>query len=533
LGMPALLPQAQALSEALDEPDFVDVAVFGRFKAGKSSLLNSLVGRDVLPADVLPATSVITRLRHGSSERATLQQLDGRTVEVPPTSLAEYVTEGGNPGNARGIARVDVELPALAAYPGLRFVDTPGSGSVYEAGTRVSRDWLPRTGVALVAVSCEQPLGEDDVALLRRLSALTPEIVVVLTKADLLDQTQLARVEAFVRSRLDEQVRAGLPVLPFSVRDAEGRLGRGLRDLLRGLVDDRRGETRARILAHKSAALLTGCAGYLKLALGAATADAAARQRFIAALRREEEARGAVIGEIAAVCTVLKGRLRSQAEEIAKGRRSELQARLQADLADRMPRWRGRTRTLEQEFLRWLGEALRRELLALSPDFAAVAAGFTRNAEESCWRSGQAFQDRLSGHAADSLGLAFRGVPFTAVLAAPSRPDIRVTPAFDTSFRLLSPLVWTSLFRPLITGHFRRLLPWEVDKNLHRLAVQWSEAGGAAIDEVAGQLDRFLGDELRALERLVAGAADRREELGRALAEIEAAAGDDDGPVAP
>jgi ribosome biogenesis GTPase A len=43
----------------------LEVAVVGEFKRGKSSLLNALVGREVLPVGVLPLTAVPTVLEQG------------------------------------------------------------------------------------------------------------------------------------------------------------------------------------------------------------------------------------------------------------------------------------------------------------------------------------------------------------------------------------------------------------------------------------------------------------------------------------
>jgi hypothetical protein len=64
-------------------------------------------------------------------------------------------------------------------------------------------------------------------------------------------------------------------------------------------------------------------------------------------------------------------------------------------------------------------------------------------------------------------------------------------------------------------------LPWETEKNLHRLAAQWSEAIGRAIDDLAGQAQRFIREELDTIERLVAAAKDQRPEIEEALASLD------------
>lgn len=56
LKLASLQPQIVACRNQLEAHNGIDVAVFGRFKAGKSSFLNHLTGRDVLPIGVVPLT---------------------------------------------------------------------------------------------------------------------------------------------------------------------------------------------------------------------------------------------------------------------------------------------------------------------------------------------------------------------------------------------------------------------------------------------------------------------------------------------
>ncbi|MGH3172318.1 MAG: dynamin family protein, partial [Streptosporangiaceae bacterium] len=86
------------------------VLVTGEAKRGKSTLVNALLGREVLPAGVTPLTAVTTTVRYGDDERAEVRFLDGHDEKHPLAALADLVTERGNPGNRRGIADVTVYL---------------------------------------------------------------------------------------------------------------------------------------------------------------------------------------------------------------------------------------------------------------------------------------------------------------------------------------------------------------------------------------------------------------------------------------
>ena len=273
-----LEPQIAACRRQCNGRQGIDVAVFGRFKAGKSSFLNSLAGRAVLPIGVVPLTAVITRLRYGPTERAEARFVNGTAKAVPVGDIGGYVCEDANPGNEKEVAAVEVELPALKALAPLEFVDTPGLGSAFVHNTEAAMKWLPNVGAALVAVSCDAPLSERDLGLLEELRRHTPRIVLLLTKADLLNEAQRAEVLAFVERQLGQRWGTELPVFFYSVRPEEGALKEALeRELLLPLVRDR-GKASREIARHKLLSLAGQTRSYLEVALAAATQAESARR---------------------------------------------------------------------------------------------------------------------------------------------------------------------------------------------------------------------------------------------------------------
>jgi hypothetical protein len=90
----------------------------------------------------------------------------------------------------------------------------------------------------------------------------------------------------------------------------------------------------------------------------------------------------------------------------------------------------------------------------------------------------------------------------------PARPDVQIGRVFDHPFELLWFVIPMWLFRPLVQRHFLRGLPWEVEKNLHRLTGQWSDSIGRTVDDLARQAEDFVREELDTVEGLVAKAQD-------------------------
>ncbi len=166
--------------------DRFTLAVVGQFKRGKSSLMNAIVGRNLLPTGVLPLTSAITVLKYGHRERLTILR-EGTLYpeEVPVSSLAEYVTEKGNPGNVKKVTRASLELPSQFLRRGLEFVDTPGIGSSIEANTATTYGFLPLSDAVLFVTSVDTPLARAETDFLKSIQEYVRKIFFVVNKIDL------------------------------------------------------------------------------------------------------------------------------------------------------------------------------------------------------------------------------------------------------------------------------------------------------------------------------------------------------------
>jgi GTP-binding protein EngB required for normal cell division len=458
-GVESLAPQLAACREMLKSGGVVDVAVLGQFKAGKSSFLNGLIGDAVLPVDVLPSTAVVTRIGYGPRERVIVHGLAGEPFEIPRTRLAEFVTERGNPSNEKRVAVVDVEIPSLAPYEGVRFVDTPGLGSVFAHNTRVSRDWMPRVGAALVAVSVNHPLSEDDLLLLNDVSSHTPEAVLLLTKADLVSGEELASVVEFTRGQATSRTGKEWRILPVSNRPGFEGMRKEVAEYLRNRIGGRREEAFREIARHKVRALAAGCREYLLLAERAAEAAGEARSDLIEALARERRGFGSVKGEIRLLCNHLKAEIRTAADERFHACHGEVTGRVTGNLREAMTGWKGHLGRVTREFEGGLADAMMEEMGAVSLHGEGHLAGFLFRAQASVERSVRAFVDRLAREIERALGIRFEGARFDPQVEEPAHPDVRLSPTFDTHFELIWFLIPMRVFRPLVRRHFLRRIP--------------------------------------------------------------------------
>jgi GTP-binding protein EngB required for normal cell division len=193
------------------------ILVVGEAKRGKSTLINALLGRPVLPAGVTPLTAVTTTVRYGDDPQVRARFRDGHEEKHPVGVLADLVTERGNPGNRRGIAGVTVYLDAPVLASGVELVDTPGTGSVFEWDTEAAHAALESMDAAIFVLTADPPVSASERDLLGRVAGLSVTTFAVLNKADRLDEAELAEAAQFARDVLGAAGHPG-KVYPMSAR---------------------------------------------------------------------------------------------------------------------------------------------------------------------------------------------------------------------------------------------------------------------------------------------------------------------------
>ncbi len=200
--------------------DRFNLAVVGRFSRGKTSLMNAILGTDLLPVGVLPITSVITMVSYGSEPKAVLHYRGTSLfMDVPISELAQHITERGNPGNRRGIRAAEVQAPAEFLRRGFTFIDTPGLGSSIRENTRTTEEFLPEADALILVSSHDSPLSEEEAAIVTEAGAAGRALFVVLNKQDLVDPPSRAAAVEHVAALLRQ---AGTDASVFSVSARDG-----------------------------------------------------------------------------------------------------------------------------------------------------------------------------------------------------------------------------------------------------------------------------------------------------------------------
>src|SRR3990172_1288493 len=134
------------------------LVVVGEFNAGKSAVINALVGERVLEEGPTPTTSRIQLVKHGSERSRTPAGGDYEEITLPVEILRE-----------------------------MSVVDTPGTNAVVRGHQAPTREFVPRSDLVLFVTSADRPFTETERTFLESIRDWGKKVVVVINKDDVLE----------------------------------------------------------------------------------------------------------------------------------------------------------------------------------------------------------------------------------------------------------------------------------------------------------------------------------------------------------
>lgn len=183
------------------------LVIVGEFNAGKSSLINALLGAKILPEGVTPTTSRVTLIKWG-------EQVGEQVVDQ---SFAVFTHP----------------LPLLRE---LNIVDTPGTNAVLRQHERLTVEFVPRSDLVLFVTSADRPMTESERQFLERIRAWGKKVILTLNKIDILqDQAAQNEVRDFVLQHAVKELGFTPEFFPVSARLAQAAQAEPDPDLRRQL----------------------------------------------------------------------------------------------------------------------------------------------------------------------------------------------------------------------------------------------------------------------------------------------------------
>jgi len=186
--------EQRALGRSITQLDELFLlVVVGEFNAGKSAVINALLGERVLEEGVTPTTSRVELIRHGPERTRTPSGGGYEEITLPVGILREMCV-----------------------------VDTPGTNAVVRGHEALTRDFVPRADLVLFVTSADRPFTESERTFLEAIRDWGKKVVVAVNKTDILDKpADVDKVVEFVRDKLRELLDLRPEVFAVSARRAQ------------------------------------------------------------------------------------------------------------------------------------------------------------------------------------------------------------------------------------------------------------------------------------------------------------------------
>lgn len=216
--LPPLPDAVDGIIAKLDQNIYL-VPVMGEAKRGKSSFLNALMGRSILPVSDKIATNQVFRIARAEKFACRLRYEDGSADPIAVEDLATYGSQiYANSPRARAAAQgkllrwIEIDIPDTVAKflpKNIALLDTPGLGSILAAHGKITRRFIPYGDGVIYVLDSERPMVEDDTQYINEILDNTPNIFFIQTRIDQFGSAYkgvLARNREILREKFAERL---------------------------------------------------------------------------------------------------------------------------------------------------------------------------------------------------------------------------------------------------------------------------------------------------------------------------------------
>ena len=224
LADPPWRENARLLKTRIEETTY-RVMVMGEFKRGKSTLINALLGRKVLPAMARPCTATIHQIKYAETPRAlvyprtpegwpgepqetSIEAVQGNGADGKQTALG--VINKSNPNAPSPYYKIELFWPMKLLAQGVEIIDTPGLNE-FEYRTDVTMNYLSKVDAVLFVLSCDQMGSTTEMHVIERV--LIPsgyeDIFFACNRINLIPDDEKDELKEWVHEKLAHLVQPG------------------------------------------------------------------------------------------------------------------------------------------------------------------------------------------------------------------------------------------------------------------------------------------------------------------------------------
>lgn len=182
-------PEAMEMHRQKLQENTYKVLVVGEAKRGKSTFVNALIGKPILPTDVDIATCQVFHISQSENEAYRIRFEDDSQQTIKSEDLPKYGSQviqdsEGVPTLDQIIRWIEIEAPISFLPKGVSILDTPGLGSLYAAHEQVTSRFIPMADAVIFVLDSKQPIDRQELEFLTDILEVTKNVFFIQTKID-------------------------------------------------------------------------------------------------------------------------------------------------------------------------------------------------------------------------------------------------------------------------------------------------------------------------------------------------------------
>lgn len=182
------------------------IVVIGRWNSGKSTLINAILGEEILPSANKEMTSLLTKVCFGDSKDAIVHFSGGGHKTIQISEVENYINLRGSKYSER-IKLIDVKCKNSLLRGGFCILDTPGLGSINDLNNDIAFDVIPKAHSIILVFSGSDVGGKDNLNLIEYILTLNCEnlsnVIFVINKCDVLSKKETKEAQESLKELID------------------------------------------------------------------------------------------------------------------------------------------------------------------------------------------------------------------------------------------------------------------------------------------------------------------------------------------
>lgn len=212
------------------EEEIFRLVIVGEFSRGKSTFINALLGKRILPSSSSPTTAIISKIVYGDTPNYQLYFRDGhvetldetsfKNLRAPKASIEENIDDiQKDVDEEQWIQSIDyakVQYPMEFCKNNVEIIDTPGVNDISKERVEITYRFLNQADAAILLLSAKQVLSSSEIAFLKEriLGNQIHNIFVVINFKDAINECHYNEVIDYAKEHLAEHLPAvEIPVI--------------------------------------------------------------------------------------------------------------------------------------------------------------------------------------------------------------------------------------------------------------------------------------------------------------------------------